>query len=96
MSRLDGKPAVALGIYLAPGANAVQTAAAVNATLAKVGKRFPEGLKSKVVYNSTTFVNDTITEVLKTIGEAFVLVVIVVFLFLGNLGPPSFRPWRCR
>ena len=84
-SRLDGKPAVAVGIYLAPGANAVQTAAAVNATLAKVGKRFPEGLKTKVVYDSTTFVTDTISEVLKTIAEAFVLVVIVVFLFLGNL-----------
>ncbi len=85
VSRLDGKDAVALGIYLAPGANAVQTAQAVNATLAKVGKRFPEGLKYKVVYNSTTFVTDTIHEVLKTIGEAFVLVVIVVFFFLGNL-----------
>ncbi|RYC31968.1 multidrug efflux RND transporter permease subunit [Lichenibacterium minor] len=84
-SRLDGKPAVAIGIYLSPGANAVNTAAAVNATLAKVGKRFPEGLKTKVVYDSTTFVRDTISEVLKTLGEAFVLVVIVVFLFLGNL-----------
>ena len=85
VSRLDGKDAVALGIYLAPGANAVQTAQAVSATLAKVGKRFPEGLKYKIVYDSTTFVTDTIREVLKTIGEAFVLVVIVVFFFLGNL-----------
>ncbi|MCW6511399.1 efflux RND transporter permease subunit [Lichenifustis flavocetrariae] len=84
-SRLDGKPAVALGIYLSPGANAVQTAAAVNKTLAKLKPRFPEGLNYKVVYDSTTFVTDTISEVLKTIGEAFVLVVIVVFLFLGNL-----------
>ncbi|MGI3901638.1 MAG: efflux RND transporter permease subunit [Janthinobacterium lividum] len=84
-SRLDGKPAVAIGIYLAPGANAVDTAKAVDATLAKVSKRFPEGLKNKVVYDSTTFVKDTISEVLKTLGEAFVLVVIVVFLFLGNL-----------
>ena len=84
-SRLDGKPAVAIGIYLAPGANAVDTAKAVDATLAKVSKRFPEGLKNKVVYDSTTFVKDTIAEVLKTLGEAFVLVVIVVFLFLGNL-----------
>ncbi|UDL93003.1 multidrug efflux RND transporter permease subunit [Lichenihabitans sp. PAMC28606] len=83
-SRLDGKPAVALGIYLSPGANAVQTAAAVNATLAKLSPRFPEGLKYKTVYDSTTFVTDTIHEVLKTIAEAFVLVVIVVFLFLGN------------
>ena len=84
-SRLDGKPAVAIGIYLAPGANAVDTAKAVDATLAKVSKRFPEGLKNKVVYDSTTFVKDTIAEVLKTLGEAFVLVVIVVYLFLGNL-----------
>ncbi len=84
-SRLDGKPAVALGIYLSPGANAVQTAKAVNATLAKLSPRFPEGLHYKSVYDSTTFVTDTISEVLKTIGEAFVLVVIVVFLFLGNL-----------
>ncbi len=84
-SRLSGEPAVAIGIYLAPGANAVQTAAAVQKTLAKVAVRFPEGLKSKVVYDSTTFVMDTIQEVLKTIGEAFVLVVIVVFFFLGTV-----------
>ncbi len=84
-SRLDGKPAVALRISLAPGANAVQTAAAVNKVLQKLSPRFPEGLKYKVVYDSTDFVNDTIAEVLKTIGEAFVLVVVVVFLFLGNL-----------
>ena len=84
-SRLDGKPAVAIAIYLSPGANAVKTSAAVDATLAKLAPRFPEGLRYRTVYDSTTFVNDTISEVLKTIGEAFVLVVIVVFLFLGGL-----------
>ncbi len=83
-SRLSGKPAVAIGIYLSPGANAVQTASAVQKTLAKVGARFPRGLKSKVVYDSTTFVTDTINEVLKTLAEAFVLVVVVVYLFLGT------------
>ncbi|MGA2637363.1 efflux RND transporter permease subunit [Methylocella sp.] len=83
-SRLSGKPAVAIGIYLSPGANAVQTANAVQKTLAKVGARFPKGLKSKVVYDSTTFVTDTINEVLKTLAEAFVLVVVVVYLFLGT------------
>jgi hydrophobe/amphiphile efflux-1 (HAE1) family protein len=83
-SRLSGKPAVAIGIYLSPGANAVQTANAVQKTLVKVGARFPKGLKSKVVYDSTTFVSDTIAEVLKTLAEAFVLVVVVVFLFLGT------------
>ena len=84
-SRLDGKPAVAMAIYLAPGANAVQTAAGVQRALDKVGARFPKGLKAKVVYDSTTFVRDTIEEVVKTIVEAFFLVAIVVFLFLGSL-----------
>ena len=84
-SRLNGRPTVAAAIYLAPDANAVQTSALVNQTLERLSKRFPEGLKSKVVHDSTTFVNDTIHEVIKTLLEAFVLVVIVVFLFLGNL-----------
>src|SRR3979490_2479013 len=84
-SRIDGRPGVPIGIYLAPGANAVTTAKAVQATLQKLSGRFPAGLTYLVQYDSTTFVTDTITEVLKTLGEAFVLVVIVVFLFLGNM-----------
>src|ERR1700724_1356953 len=84
-SRIDGRAGVPIGIYLAPGANAVTTAKAVQATLQKLSQRFPAGLTYLVQYDSTTFVTDTITEVLKTLGEAFVLVVIVVFLFLGNL-----------
>jgi hydrophobe/amphiphile efflux-1 (HAE1) family protein len=85
LSRLNGQPAVSLGIYLSPGANAVATSARVQATLDRLSARFPEGLKARVFYDSSAFVNDTIHEVLKTLGEAFVLVVIVVFLFLGNL-----------
>jgi hydrophobe/amphiphile efflux-1 (HAE1) family protein len=84
-SRIDGRAGVPIGIYLSPGANAVTTAKAVQATLQKLSGRFPTGLTYLVQYDSTTFVTDTITEVLKTLGEAFVLVVIVVFLFLGNL-----------
>jgi len=84
-SRIDGNPGVPMGIYLAPGANAVTTAKAVQATLAKLSERFPPGLTYLVQYDSTTFVSDTIREVIKTLSEAFVLVVIVVFLFLGNL-----------
>ena len=84
-SRLNGQPSVAIAIYLAPGANAVNTAAGVNAKLNQLSARFPEGLKYDVTYDSTTFVTDTINEVIKTLAEAFVLVVIVVFLFLGNL-----------
>lgn len=84
-SRLNGKPAVAIGLYLSPGANAVETAAAVKTRMDKLKQRFPEGLNYTVVYDSTTFINDTIREVLRTLGQAFILVVIVVFLFLGNL-----------
>jgi hydrophobe/amphiphile efflux-1 (HAE1) family protein len=84
-SRIDGRAGVPIGIYLAPGANAVTTAKAVQATLQNLSRRFPAGLSYLVQYDSTTFVNDTIREVLKTLGEAFVLVVIVVFLFLGSL-----------
>jgi hydrophobe/amphiphile efflux-1 (HAE1) family protein len=84
-SRIDGRAGVPMGIYLAPGANAVKTAKAVQATLAKLSERFPPGLTYLVQYDSTAFVSDTIAEVIKTLGEAFVLVVVVVFLFLGNL-----------
>jgi hydrophobe/amphiphile efflux-1 (HAE1) family protein len=84
-SRLDGKPSVAMRINLAPGANAVETANHVNAKLAELSARFPEGMKYQVTWDSTLFVKDTIHEVLQTLGEAFVLVVLVVFLFLGNL-----------
>ena len=84
-SYLNGDPAVSIGMYLAPGANAVQTSARVQAALDELSTRYPDGLKSRVFYDSSTFVSDTIHEVLKTLGEAFILVVIVVFLFLGNL-----------
>ena len=83
-SRLNGNPAITMGIYLAPGSNAVQTSQRVQAALDDLSTRYPEGLKSLVFYNSSTFVSDTIDEVIKTLAEAFVLVVIVVFFFLGS------------
>ncbi len=84
-SRINGQPAVNLAISLAPGANAVDTSQRVEATLKSLETRFPEGVKTLVFYDSSQFVSDTIGEVLKTLGEAFVLVVLVVFIFLGNL-----------
>ncbi len=83
--RLNGRPAVAIGIYLSPGANAVQTAKLVRANLDRLSQRFPPGLKYLVNYDTTTFVFDTIHDVLITLVIAFILVVIVVFLFLGSL-----------
>ncbi len=84
-SRYNGRPAVTFGIYLAPGANAVQTAQAVRSTMDELRTRYPQGINHRVFFDTSDFVNDTIREVLKTLGEAFILVVIVVYLFLGNL-----------
>jgi hydrophobe/amphiphile efflux-1 (HAE1) family protein len=84
-SRLDGRPAITMGTYLAPGANSVQASAALTAALTDLSRRFPEGMRFQTLYDSSTFVSDTINEVIKTLLEAFVLVVIVVLLFLGSL-----------
>ena len=84
-SRLNGNPAVSIGLYLAPGANAVQTSARVQAALDDLSTRYPPGLKSRVFYDSSSFVAATIDEVVKTLAIAFGLVVLVVFLFLGNV-----------
>jgi hydrophobe/amphiphile efflux-1 (HAE1) family protein len=85
LSRVNGEPAVSIGIYLSPGANAVATSARVAQALLDLSPRFPPGLKQAVFYDSSTFVSDTIGEVERTLIEAFILVVLVVFLFLGNI-----------
>ncbi|HET8997166.1 MAG TPA: efflux RND transporter permease subunit, partial [Acetobacteraceae bacterium] len=84
-SRLNGNPAVSIGLYLAPGANAVATSARVSRVLRELSKRYPPGLRSRVFYDSSGFVAATIDEVVKTLAIAFGLVVLVVFLFLGNV-----------
>lgn len=83
--RLNGKPAAVIGVYQAPGTNAVSAAEGVKATMERLKQNFPEGLDYKITYDTTVFVSSTIDEVIKTLLEAFVLVVIVVFVFLGNL-----------
>ncbi|MBL6453970.1 multidrug efflux RND transporter permease subunit [Belnapia sp. T6] len=85
VSRLNGQPAVTVGVYLSPGANAVTVSNAMKRTLEDMASRFPEGMRQQVLYDSSTFVVDTIQEVIRTLLEAFVLVVIVVYLFLGSL-----------
>ncbi|MFG1304745.1 multidrug efflux RND transporter permease subunit [Xanthobacter autotrophicus] len=84
-SRFNGSPAVAIGIFLAPGANALSTADAIKAKLDTLKARMPTGLTAEITYDSTDFVYDTINAVIHTLVEAFVLVAIVVFIFLGNL-----------
>src|SRR6201997_2621416 len=84
-TRLNGGPAAAIAIYQSPGANAIATLQAVKDRLNELQKRFPQDLTWKVTYDPTLFVTDTIHEVQKTLVEAFILVVIVVFLFLGSV-----------
>jgi hydrophobe/amphiphile efflux-1 (HAE1) family protein len=81
---INNNAGLAMGIYLAPGSNAVATSAAVQAELRKLEKSFPSTLQATTVYDTSDFVQDTIHEVEQTLAEAFVLVVIVVFLFLGD------------
>jgi multidrug efflux pump len=84
-TRFNGGPAAAIAMYQSPGANAIATLKAVKDKIADLEKRFPDDLAWKVTYDPTVFVTDTIHEVLKTLVEAFILVVIVVFLFLGSV-----------
>jgi hydrophobe/amphiphile efflux-1 (HAE1) family protein len=84
-TRLNGGPASAVAIYQTPGANAIATLKQVRDRVAEAQKRFPEDLAWKVTYDPTSFVTATIEEVKKTLVEAFILVVLVVFLFLGSV-----------
>ncbi|WP_338050443.1 efflux RND transporter permease subunit [Pseudomonas lalucatii] len=84
MTSLNGQQNAAFGIYLQPGANALDTAEAVRNTLERLAQVFPEGITYKIPYDTTKFVKVSIDEVIKTFFEALVLVVLVVFLFLQN------------
>jgi HAE1 family hydrophobic/amphiphilic exporter-1 len=84
-TRYNGAPGASIGIYQTPGANAVQVTKAVKEAMDTLSKRFPDDLAYTVFFDTTVFVTSTIDEVVRTLGEAFVLVGIVVFLFLGKL-----------
>jgi multidrug efflux pump len=79
---LDNKQAAAIGIFQSPGANALELADNVRATMERLKKDFPEGLEYDVVYDPTQFIRDSIHSVIHTLIEAIILVVIVVIVFL--------------
>ena len=83
--RFNGGPGALIAIFQAPGANALAAAEGVQAVMQRLQAQFPEGVAYKTTYDSTAFVLQSIDEVIHTLIEAFILVVIVVFLFLGNL-----------
>ncbi|CAI2062810.1 MULTISPECIES: multidrug efflux RND transporter permease subunit AcrB [Serratia] len=84
IARYNGKPAAGIGIKLATGANALNTASEVKAELAKLEPFFPASLKVVYPYDTTPFVKISINEVVKTLIEAIILVFLVMYLFLQN------------
>jgi len=81
-SYLDRDPAVALAVFQRPGSNALQTANNIVATMEQLSKRFPPGVKHTIVYNPTQFIQQSVDAVEETIGEAILLVVLVIIVFL--------------
>ena len=83
-ARIDGQPNAAIAVRMAPGANALDTAQAVKGKMAELAQYFPKGIDWVVPYDTSQFVEISIREVLKTLAEAMLLVVLVMFLFLEN------------
>src|SRR5712672_3149824 len=79
---LDNQVATAIAIFQRPGSNALATAASVLATMGDLAKSFPTGMSYRVAYNTTEFIQQSVDEVIKTLFEALVLVVLVILLFL--------------
>jgi len=84
-ARVDGQPTAAIAVRTAPGANALDTARAVNAKMTELAKYFPPGISWMVPYDTSTFVEISIHEVVKTLIEAMILVILVMYLFLENV-----------
>lgn len=84
-SRVNRHPGAGIGIYLAPGADALTTAELVKSEVAKRAKAFPQGLKYTFPLDTTDFIKVSIEDVVWTLGEAVVLVIVVMFVFLQSL-----------
>ncbi|MBW4656977.1 MAG: multidrug efflux RND transporter permease subunit [Kaiparowitsia implicata GSE-PSE-MK54-09C] len=83
-SRFDGQPSATVLVYQAPNANALSVADAVNAELKRIAERFPEDLAYTVVFDTTSFVTETIREIIVTLAITFLLVVLVTYAFLQD------------
>ena len=82
--RFNGYEGIGIGISMLPTANALDVDKAIKQELARLAERFPPGMKYAMAFDSTTFVGDSIREVLKTLVEAIIFVMIVMFLFLQD------------
>lgn len=85
VSRLNGKPAVAMAIYQTPGSNAKEIIDELNSELESISETLPKGIHYKVMFDTNEFLDASIDKVLTTLLEAFILVFIVVFIFLQDM-----------
>ena len=83
-AKINGKPGVALGVYQQPGSNALNVANQVTAKIQELEQNFPPGLKTELVYDTVGFIQESNKEVIVTLLEAVLLVVLVIFVFLQN------------
>lgn len=80
----DGKSAVYIGIRIAPTANLLDVISKIHKIFPSIAGQLPQGLNGRIVYDATKYVNSSIEEVVRTLGEALLIVIIVIFLFLGS------------
>ncbi len=81
---LDGQPSIGLVIFQLPGSNALDVADAIKAKMRELSKRFPKGLGYSIVYDTTPFIRESVSEVFNTLRDAIILVAVVVLLFLQD------------
>lgn len=81
----SGKPAVGVAIFQSPGSNAVDVATAVNQKMQQLAKKMPDGMRVQTMFDNAKFVKSSISEIMTTIIEAFVLIVLICYLFLGTI-----------
>src|SRR5207249_3505806 len=83
--RFSGQKAVFMGIYVLPNANAVDVIKRVRVEMEQIQKELPAGMKGEIAYDATAYINDAIHEVVKTLIDTLLIVMVVIFLFLGSL-----------
>ncbi len=81
---VDGEPAAGIGVFQLPGSNALETAARVKAKMEELSRRFPEGVKYHIYYDTTPYISESIRDVFSTLRDAVLLVALVVLVFLQN------------
>lgn len=84
-SRFNGKPAVAMAVFQSPGSNAIEVADGITKKLAELKQRMPEELETVMVFDNAAFVKRSMAEIESTLIEGFILVVLVIYFFLGSI-----------